>query len=351
MSNPSKQDNSVQNITNQRQYAEIEVFRILKKSPSLKINPEKVRKILDFLFQNLPSIVESFNINIDIEKIETLAFKSKNDLKLAKIAYDIKDYGNALFHLQQSVEKTVKAYGLLLGVIEDPQEEIGHRTPEVYLKMLRFSWTNDLSNLFTPNINIPKIISNLDSLMQEYLFSWNKIPGKDEVKLIEFLKQYYNVAWIKKAKIEKFEDDKTIRISIENNYLLLSLNNENTKMNLIIDDGRTDEFIVKKKNGKLKISKKDNSCIELDKNILLFLDLYKTSSKQVRKGLSKKEVKTIITEVKQRYGIDIKERYIMQLEFAFLLYLLSFVTWIYAIEPRYEGKYDQLNINDILIKL
>lgn len=253
--NSLKQDNSIQNIINQRQYAEKEVFRILKKSPSIKINPEKVRQILDFLFLNLPDIIESLNKDIDYEQIEILESKSKNDLKLAKIAYDIKDYGNALFHLQQSVEKTVKAYGLLLGIINNPKDEIGHKTPKVYLKMLRFSWINDISNIFTPNINIQKNISKLDSLVQ-----------------------------------------------------------------------------------------KDKNSLELDKSIPFFLDWYEATFKQAVKGFSKKEVKTIINEVKHRCGIDIQKIYMTQLEFGFLLYLFSFVTWIYAIKPRYEGEYNQLNI-------
>lgn len=253
--NSLKQDSSMQNIINQRQYAEKEVFRILKKSRNIKINPEKVRQILDFLFLNLPSITESLIKDIDSEQIELLDSKSRNDLKLAKIAYDIKDYGNAVFHLQQSVEKTVKAYGLLLGVINNPKDEIGHKTPKVYLKMLRFSWISDLSNIITPNINIQKNISKLDSLVQ-----------------------------------------------------------------------------------------KDNNSLELDKSIPFFLDWYESSFKQAVKGFSKTEVKTIINEVKHRYGIDIKEIYMMQLEYGLLLYLFSFVTWIYAIKPRYEGEYNQLNI-------
>ncbi|KAB2948279.1 MAG: Patatin-like phospholipase [Candidatus Methanoperedens nitroreducens] len=90
-----------------------------------------------------------------------------------------------------------------------------------------------------------------------YLFSWDEIPGNDSVRLIDFLKKNYNIDWLKTAKIEKIDDNKTIRASVEGNYLSLSLNNEKNKANLKIDDVRTDEFIAKKEDdGTLNIIKK-----------------------------------------------------------------------------------------------
>jgi predicted acylesterase/phospholipase RssA len=85
-----------------------------------------------------------------------------------------------------------------------------------------------------------------------YLFRWDEIPGNDSERFIDFLKKNYSIDWLKTAKIEKI-DDKTIRASVEGNYLSLSLNNEKNKVNLIIDDCRTDEFIVETENGNLNI--------------------------------------------------------------------------------------------------
>jgi len=94
--------------------------------------------------------------------------------------------------------------------------------------------------------------------IDSYLFSWDEIPGNDSKRLIDFLKKNYSIDWLKTAKIEKIDDNKTIRASVEGNYLSLSLNNEKNKANLKIDDGRIDEFIVEteKENGKLNIIKK-----------------------------------------------------------------------------------------------
>ena len=95
--------------------------------------------------------------------------------------------------------------------------------------------------------------SKVSSFNGGYLFSWDEIPGNDNEKLIDFLKQNYNLDWLREEKIDKIDNDKIIKVSVENNYLSLSLNNQNTKVNLKIDDGRNDEFIVKTENGKLNI--------------------------------------------------------------------------------------------------
>ena len=241
-------------ITNLRHDVEKGIYRILKKSRT-KVDPKILQKIVDFFFLNYNSILESVNQDIDDGQINMLESKSKNDLKLAKIAYEIEDYGNALFHLQQSVEKIVKAHGLKLGVIKDPKKEIGHNTPKVYIKMLKLPWMEEMSTIVTPNQNTMANIEILES----------------------------------------------------------------------------------------KLKKSENSAI-LDKDIPFFLELYETSLKQTRKGFSRREVKIMVSEVKKISEIDIEWQYMTQIKYTFVLYLFSFVTWIYAIEPRYEGEYDKLNI-------
>ncbi len=85
-----------------------------------------------------------------------------------------------------------------------------------------------------------------------FIFNWDEIPGNDNGRLIEFLTQAFGIDWVKTAKIEK-SDNKTIKVSSERNHLSLELNDAQTKVNLKIDDGRTDEFIAKRENGKLNI--------------------------------------------------------------------------------------------------
>lgn len=85
------------------------------------------------------------------------------------------------------------------------------------------------------------------------LFSWNKIPGNDSIRLVEFLKENFGIDWIGTAKIEKIDAGKTIRVSNEKKFLSITLNDKKTKVNLKTDDGRTDEFIARAEKGELNI--------------------------------------------------------------------------------------------------
>lgn len=85
------------------------------------------------------------------------------------------------------------------------------------------------------------------------LFSWDKVPGNDNAKLIEFLKERFYLQWIKTAKIEKIDGGRIIKIFYEKNSVLLRLNDEKTEVNLIIDNVETYRFIAKIEAGDLNI--------------------------------------------------------------------------------------------------
>ena len=85
------------------------------------------------------------------------------------------------------------------------------------------------------------------------MFSWDEIPGNDDERIIEYLKDELKIEWAKTENIGKIDDVKTIIVSNNENSLSLKLNDEKTKVNLKIDDGRVDEFTVKTENGKLNI--------------------------------------------------------------------------------------------------
>ena len=96
-----------------------------------------------------------------------------------------------------------------------------------------------------------KIISKLFDF-DECLFSWEEIPGNDSTRLKGFLESNYYLDWVNTAKIEKVEE-KVIRITAGDKIVSLNLNNEKTEVNLKIDNGKNDTFIVKTENGKLNI--------------------------------------------------------------------------------------------------
>jgi uncharacterized protein YjbI with pentapeptide repeats len=126
-------------------------------------------------------------------------------------------------------------------------------------------------DLFTNIILSDKTKKLIES--KTFLFNWDEIPGNDNERLKSFLKQKFNVDWIKTAKIEKIDNEKTIRVSNEKNSLLLKLNTEKTKLNIEIDGNRT-EFIAKTENYKLNIYRKMKTKEIYLANRLLLDDAY-----------------------------------------------------------------------------
>jgi len=85
-------------------------------------------------------------------------------------------------------------------------------------------------------------------MIDKSLFSWD-----DNERLIGFLKKRFDIEWAENAKAETTDDGKTLRLYFENHLISLKLNDDITKVDLKIDDGRTYEFIAKTENGKLNI--------------------------------------------------------------------------------------------------
>lgn len=79
---------------------------------------------------------------------------------------------------------------------------------------------------------------------KEYIFNWSEIPGNDSDRLIDFLKWKFDANWVRKDLIDKSADDKTITISDIMN-ISLELNDDDSKVNLMINDIKTDEFYVR----------------------------------------------------------------------------------------------------------
>lgn len=112
-------------------------------------------------------------------------------------------------------------------------------------------------NLYGPFLILSIIILIQFSRMGliSYLFNWDNVTAnKPETEILRgFLKNKYNIEWIKDAKIEKIDNGNSIKISTEKDSLLLKLNDEKTKLNLEINDVRTDELEVIMKNDKLNV--------------------------------------------------------------------------------------------------
>src|SRR4030042_3907358 len=73
---------------------------------------------------------------------------ARQDLMLSKLSYDAKIFNLACYHIQQSVEKTTKAYYKLLGILEDNAiRKTSHDPPELFLRMVELPWVQSFARL------------------------------------------------------------------------------------------------------------------------------------------------------------------------------------------------------------
>ena len=95
-----------------------------------------------------------------------------------------------------------------------------------------------------------------ESLQLKYLFIWNYIPGNDNMRLLNSLKEGLGMQWADKARIKKSDDGKKITASYEGNSVNLELKESENKIAVEIIEvtGKKDyDFIFKTENNKLNV--------------------------------------------------------------------------------------------------
>lgn len=193
-------------------------------------------------FQNWIEYQIKFNKENDL--IKFLSEQFKDWIK------DIKNIRNKVAHLSHLYIEITHIMKIENGKFQMLTMDINKESVEL------MKYCNDIQkkiNNILDFIEEKDYMSNRYEYLKNYLFSWDEIPGNDSIRLINFLKKKFCIDWIKTARIEKIEYDKTIKVSTEKNFLLLSLNIDRSKLNIEIDDNRTDKLIVKTENDKINI--------------------------------------------------------------------------------------------------
>lgn len=176
---------------------------------------------------------------------------------------------------------------LLAGVIPVSKKETYQSEPEFKYEALSSVYLDngekdELATEKTAFLEFKnKIILACVKLMEYcgYLFCWN---GTDEAIIEEniksFLKQDYYLNWVKDATFTR-DNARIIRLTSGTNKVLLSLNLENTEIELKINNAQVDKFIIRSLNGYLNIyyekTKADKIlALEILQNIVLDMDEY-----------------------------------------------------------------------------
>jgi len=163
------------------------------------------------------------------------------------------------------------------------------------------------------------------TVFQYYNFSWDRIPGKDDEKLKAYLVRKFGNGWIKTARIEKIGNGKTIMVVGEKNYILLKLNNNESKT----DDGRVDKFIPKNENGDLNI---------YSESIFPIITI-NNSSDLIDKGYINLYYKNLVFHLKQKNGSIYDMNNILAFESLKLFPADFFVFWYCIKAPLDSGSF------------
>ncbi len=85
--------------------------------------------------------------NDQMRESQELLDLATQDLKSSKLLYEGKIFNYAVYHLQQSVEKAVKAFYKLLGILDDKTiRQTGHNSPGPFVKMIELPFVKQFAD-------------------------------------------------------------------------------------------------------------------------------------------------------------------------------------------------------------
>ncbi len=201
------------------------------------------------LLQIKPLLHEGKIINYEFIIKNVSEYPAKNNHVKIKLSSNenIQGIGEyELPHLYEVPYLNPEEEDVIKGIFEEIESKLEN---EKLIIKVEYKWPKKLDPFFETQIFFDKI----RLIYSEYLFSWNDVPGADNGRLIEFLKQKFDINWVKTANIEKIDDDRTIRLTDEKKSLSLELNDAKTEVSSKINDVRSSRFIAELENDKLKI--------------------------------------------------------------------------------------------------
>jgi len=131
--------------------------------------------------------------------------------------------------------------------------------------------------IYGNEFSLRKRLKKIFDKYQEYLFSWDNVPGNDNERLLRFLRDDLDIGWMENAEIRKSNDGNTLCIFKDEHAAEIVIDEKKEKASLKISDDRTLDLKVKKENGKLNIyenllnkfiEKKDIECVVDTRNYL-----------------------------------------------------------------------------------
>ncbi|VUT26107.1 MAG: HEPN domain protein [Candidatus Methanolliviera sp. GoM_oil] len=112
---------------------------------------------------------------------------AKDDLKISESSYNMGIYGLTLYHLQQTVEKVIKAQAMMWGLIKESEllTQYGHKSAKFYVKLSSNPFLKELLEEFLPWVDEVGgvLVSKRERMEVKKIFQEEKTS--DGIKLLE----------------------------------------------------------------------------------------------------------------------------------------------------------------------
>lgn len=138
----------------------------------------------------------------------------------------IKDY----FLKQKKTSFPYELWSAYNKIRKENHKSIKYNSFLKYIYMLEQLHLIRKTDIYIPQLK-KKIISGAKA-QDKLLFIWEHVPGKENSKIISYLKERYVFDWIDKSEIIKSPDKRIIRLKIEEDYIDLILNPDQTEVSI-----------------------------------------------------------------------------------------------------------------------
>lgn len=201
-----------------KKFKKTEIKKILKKPEKLiseinKFTPDDM-KLNNSHSEDVSNLINGFNKlfeggnkeNFEIGK--SFLYSSKENLDIAKWAYENKKYAQAIFNLSLATEKLVKSYGLIfMGVnYNDLKWKIGHKSPMTYVLMIKREPYKSCLNIMKSFY--PDLLNKVSDQLKDFIEN-----EKTSEEILNAKKEEINAVLDSYKRIEDFFNQETINKS------------------------------------------------------------------------------------------------------------------------------------------
>ncbi|AAT42665.1 HEPN domain-containing protein [Picrophilus oshimae] len=144
-----------------------------EKDKSNNLNQEDLKNLINRIIEEIKNT--DFNTLFstpdeeDIKNINCFLFAADDDLKASKLLYENKLYANSIYHLQQAIEKMIKAQALKFFPLDYKSiTKTSHNSPEIYFRLLKvkpFELMLRAASTIIPNLDV----ASLDTIDQSII--------------------------------------------------------------------------------------------------------------------------------------------------------------------------------------